>query len=54
MSTPAVVLNRKVTHRLLNGHLWVYATEIDRIEGRPASGDVVAVRDEFGRPLRYV
>ena len=53
MSTPAVVLNRKVTHRLLNGHLWVYATEIDRIEGRPASGDVVAVRDETGRSLAW-
>ena len=53
MNTPAVVLNRKVTHRLLNGHLWVYATEIDRIEGRPASGDVVAVRDETGRSLAW-
>lgn len=53
MNTSAVFLNRKVTHRLLNGHLWVYATEIDRIEGRPASGDVVAVRDEFGRPLAW-
>ncbi len=53
MNTHAVVLNRKVTHRLLNGHLWVYATEIERIEGRPASGDVVAVRDETGRTLAW-
>jgi 23S rRNA (cytosine1962-C5)-methyltransferase len=52
-STAAVVLNRKVTHRLLNGHLWVYATEVERIEGRPASGDVVAVRDETGRTLAW-
>ena len=53
ISTPAVILNRKVTHRLLNGHLWVYATEVERIEGHPASGDVVAVRDGTGRALAW-
>src|SRR4051812_33758665 len=51
--TASVVLNRKVVHRLLNGHLWVYASEIERLEGRPASGDVVAVRDGTGRALAW-
>lgn len=53
MSIPAVVLNRKITHRLLSGHLWVYATEIERVEGKPVAGDVVAVKDGGGRPLAW-
>lgn len=53
MNTPAVFLNRKVTHRLLSGHLWVYATEIDRVQGSPAAGDVVAVCDGGGRALAW-
>jgi 23S rRNA (cytosine1962-C5)-methyltransferase len=52
-STPAIVLNRHVTHRLLTGHLWVYASEIERIEGNPTAGDVVAVRDAGGRALAW-
>ncbi len=53
MSTPAVVLNRKVTHRLLTGHLWVYSSEIERVEGAPVTGDVIAVRDGSGRTLAW-
>lgn len=50
-TTAAVVLNRRVTHRLLHGHLWVYGTEIERLEGAPVAGDVVAVKDGAGRVL---
>ncbi len=53
MTTASVVLNRKVTHRILNGHLWIYSTEIERVEGQPVSGDVVAVRDGTGRALAW-
>jgi 23S rRNA (cytosine1962-C5)-methyltransferase len=53
MSAAAVILNRKVTHRLLAGHLWVYATEIERVEGTPVVGDVVAVKDAAGRALAW-
>ena len=53
MTTAAIVLNRKITHRLLNGHLWVYASEIERVEGNPIAGDVVAVRDGFGRSIAW-
>ena len=52
-TTASVFLNRKVTHRLLHGHLWIYGTEIERVEGRPESGDVVAVRDGTGRALAW-
>ena len=44
-------LNRHVPHRVLRGHLWVYSTEIERVEGEPADGAVVEVRDPKGRLL---
>jgi 23S rRNA (cytosine1962-C5)-methyltransferase len=47
----ALILNRHVPHRILRGHLWVYATEIERVEGDPADGAVVEVRDPKGRLL---
>jgi 23S rRNA (cytosine1962-C5)-methyltransferase len=53
MSSPAVILNRHVPHRVMTGHLWVYGTEIARLEGAPAAGDVVEVRDAGGRPLGW-
>ncbi len=37
--------------RLLTGHLWVYRTEIARLDGDPKDGDVVAVRTVPGRHL---
>ena len=49
----SVILNRHNTHRLLRGHLWVYATEVERVEGTPIAGDVVAVRDLGGRALAW-
>ena len=37
--------------RLRAGHLWLYRTEIGRIEGDPEEGDAVAVRSATGRHL---
>jgi 23S rRNA (cytosine1962-C5)-methyltransferase len=37
--------------RLRSGHLWVYRTEIARIEGNPEDGDAVRVRTASGRHL---
>ena len=31
------------------GHPWIYAASVERVEGAPADGDVVEVRDERGR-----
>lgn len=37
--------------RLEAGHLWLYRTEIDRVEGNPQDGDAVSVRTASGRHL---
>jgi 23S rRNA (cytosine1962-C5)-methyltransferase len=37
--------------RLRQGHLWLYRTEIARVEGNPEDGDAVAVRTASGRHL---
>ena len=52
-SAASVILNRHNTHRLLRGHLWVYATEVERVEGTAVAGDVIAVRDLGGRALAW-
>jgi 23S rRNA (cytosine1962-C5)-methyltransferase len=45
----SVILTRKRKKRLEAGHPWVYKSEIERIEGEPAPGDVVPVYDHTGR-----
>lgn len=37
--------------RILMGHPWIYRTEIRRVVGDPASGDMVDVVDARGRPV---
>jgi 23S rRNA (cytosine1962-C5)-methyltransferase len=37
--------------RLFHGHLWVYATEIQKRFGDPKPGDVVHLQDVRGKPL---
>ncbi len=37
--------------RLFHGHLWVYATEIQKRMGDPKPGDVVSLQDVRGKPL---
>jgi len=46
-----IVLEKGREQKTLDGHPWVYRTEIAGIEGRPAAGDVVAVEDWRGRFL---
>jgi 23S rRNA (cytosine1962-C5)-methyltransferase len=38
-----VQLNRKIANRILNGHPWIFANEVDKWEGEPKAGDVVDV-----------
>ena len=33
------------------GGAWIYDNEVDRVEGDPADGDIVALRDFDGYPL---
>ncbi len=37
--------------RLFHGHVWVYATEIQKRHGDPKPGDVVHLQDVRGKPL---
>lgn len=47
----AVYLKRGPLHRLAAGHPWVYANEVQRVEGTPGGGDIVDIRDHKGRFL---
>jgi 23S rRNA (cytosine1962-C5)-methyltransferase len=38
-----VYLNRKISRRVENGHPWIFANEIHRVEGDPAPGDITDV-----------
>lgn len=44
-------LKRGRDRRARAGHLWIYAGEIDRVEGDPAPGDAVEIADARGRFL---
>ncbi|WP_026486576.1 class I SAM-dependent rRNA methyltransferase [Caldanaerobius polysaccharolyticus] len=44
-----VMLNRKIPDRVVQGHPWIYRTEIDRVEGEYMPGDIVDVRDKNNR-----
>ena len=38
-----VHLKRKIAQRIANGHPWIFANEVDKVEGGPAAGDIVEV-----------
>jgi 23S rRNA (cytosine1962-C5)-methyltransferase len=44
-------LNRGVRHRILDGHPWVFASEVDRIEGEPEDGGTIELRSPKGEFL---
>ncbi|HSI82273.1 MAG: class I SAM-dependent rRNA methyltransferase [Candidatus Methylacidiphilales bacterium] len=44
-------LNRGVRHRILDGHPWVYASEVDRVEGAPEDGATIELRGPRGELL---
>lgn len=46
-----VVLKRGRDQRLRSGHAWVYAGEVERVEGKPAPGEIVALRNSAGHFL---
>ncbi|HEV3272057.1 MAG TPA: class I SAM-dependent rRNA methyltransferase [Candidatus Methylacidiphilales bacterium] len=46
-----LVLNKNVRHRILAGHPWVFAGEVDRVDGRPEDGGTVEVRSSRGDSL---
>jgi len=40
---PIVYLRNKISSRVVNGHPWVFANEVDKVEGQPAGGEVAEV-----------
>src|SRR5277367_411053 len=46
-----LILNKGVRHRILAGHPWVFASEVDRIEGNAEDGGTVEVRSPKGECL---
>ena len=48
-SLPRLLLKRGRDRRARDGHLWIYAGEIDRAEGDPEPGGVVEITDNRGR-----
>ena len=36
-----VVLKKKISHRIENGHPWIFANEVNTIDGAPDDGDIV-------------
>jgi 23S rRNA (cytosine1962-C5)-methyltransferase len=46
-----LILNKGVRHRILTGHPWVFATEVDRIEGEAKDGGTVEICSAKGEFL---
>lgn len=38
-----VHLKRKIANRIANGHPWIFANEVEKVEGEPQAGDIVEV-----------
>jgi 23S rRNA (cytosine1962-C5)-methyltransferase len=49
--TARLILNRGVRHRILDGHPWVFASEVERIEGEAVDGETIELRSSRGEML---
>ena len=43
-------LKRKIAQRIANGHPWIFANEVEKLEGNPIAGDIVSVFFSDGKP----
>jgi 23S rRNA (cytosine1962-C5)-methyltransferase len=50
---PAILLNAGREKSLLRRHPWVFSGAVERIDGAPASGDTLPVRDSDGKFLAW-
>ena len=46
-----LILNRGIRHRILDGHPWVFASEVERVEGEAEDGGTVELRSAKGELL---
>lgn len=44
-----ITLKRKIGHRVLNGHPWIFANEVQEVHGDPQPGDIVTVQTHDGK-----
>lgn len=51
MSNAKLFLNKSRKKRVEQGHPWIYASEIDRLEGEAAAGDLVDIVNHQGKYL---
>ena len=49
--TARLILNRGIRHRILDGHPWVFASEVDRVEGEAVDGETIELRSARGELL---
>jgi 23S rRNA (cytosine1962-C5)-methyltransferase len=50
---PAIILRAEREKSLLRRHPWIFSGAVECIDGKPASGDTVAVRDSAGNFLAW-
>jgi 23S rRNA (cytosine1962-C5)-methyltransferase len=50
-SQASIILNKQRKKRVEGGHPWVYKSEIERAEGEPQAGQLVAVNNHLGQYL---
>ena len=46
-----LILNRGTRHRILDGHPWVFASEVERVEGDAVDGETIELRSARGELL---
>ena len=46
-----LILNKGVRHRILAGHPWVFASEVERVDGQPVDGETVEICSPKGDSL---
>ena len=51
---PGIILNAGREKSLLRRHPWVFSGAIERVDGAPANGDTLPVRDNTGKFLAWV
>ena len=47
----SVQLRKNISHRIENGHPWVFGNEIDKVTGDPQGGEIVQV---FGHNKKFI
>ena len=53
MGRPCLILKADRDKSLLRRHPWIFSGAVECIDGAPASGDTVAVRDAAGKFLAW-